>query len=75
MALSALIGASRGSSTSVDLIAELAITMAPVMEEQGVIPRGEIDPAHFTEHMVDKAERLGRVVVGRSEISAWSRGL
>ena len=29
----------------VEMIAELAITMAPVMEEQGVIAPGRIDPA------------------------------
>ena len=44
MALRALIGGPSNDVSYVDLIAELAITMAPVMEEQGVIARGEIDP-------------------------------
>jgi len=73
MALRALIGGPSKDVGYVDLIAELAITMAPVMEEQGVIARGEIDPASFRREMLAEVERLGSVVVGRSEIGAWSR--
>ena len=73
MALRALIGGPSNDVGYVDLIAELAITMAPVMEEQGVIARGEIDPASFRQEMLAEVERLGSVVVGRSEIGAWSR--
>ncbi len=47
--------------------------MAPVMEEQGVIARGEIDPATFRREMLAEVQRLGSLVVGRSEIGAWSR--
>jgi ubiquinone/menaquinone biosynthesis C-methylase UbiE len=73
MALRALI---QGPSTEIayfDMIAELAITMAPVMEEQGVVLPGEIDPASFGQRMRKDVERLNGVVIGRSEIGAWSR--
>ena len=73
MALRALIGGPSDDVSYVDLIAELGITMAPVMEEQGVIARGEIDPANFRRQMLDEVQRLGSLVVGRSEIVAWSR--
>jgi len=73
MALRALIGGPSDDVSYVDLIAELAITMAPVMEEQGVIARGEIDPATFRREMLAEVRRLGSLVVGRSEIGAWSR--
>ncbi len=73
MALRALIGGPSDDVSYVDLIAELGITMAPVMEEQGVIARGEIDPATFRENMLAEVQRLGSLVVGRSEIGAWSR--
>ena len=73
MALRALIGGNSGALGGVDLIAELAITMMPVMEKQHVISRGEIDPASFVQRMRAEVERLGSVVVGRSEIGAWSR--
>jgi SAM-dependent methyltransferase len=73
MELSASIGGSDGPNTVVHLIAELALTMAPVMEQQGVIAPGEINPADFTERMVEEVKRLGSIVVGRSEIGAWRR--
>jgi ubiquinone/menaquinone biosynthesis C-methylase UbiE len=73
MALRALIGGPSDDFSYVDLIAELGITMAPVMEEQGVIARGEIDPANFRQQMLAEVQRLGSLVVGRSEIGAWSR--
>jgi len=58
MALRALIGGPCDDLSYVDLIAELGITMAPVMEEQGVISRGEIDPATFRENMLAEVQRL-----------------
>jgi SAM-dependent methyltransferase len=73
MALQALIGGTCDDLSYVDLVAELGITMAPVMEEQGVVARGEIDPATFRENMLAEVQRLGSLVVGRSEIGAWSR--
>ena len=73
MALRALIGGSSSSVSGADLVADLAITMAPVMEELGVIAHGEIDPDAFKERLIAEVMRLGSVVVGRSEIGAWSR--
>ena len=73
MALRALIQGPSDGVAYVDMIAELAITMAPVMEEQGVIERGAIDPSTFRQEMLAEVKRLGSVVVGRSEIGAWSR--
>jgi ubiquinone/menaquinone biosynthesis C-methylase UbiE len=73
MALRALIAGESRCAGAVDLITDLAITMAPVMEERGVIAPGEIDPAAFKEQVIAEVNRLGSVVVGRSEIGAWSR--
>jgi len=73
MALRAAIGGHGAPVGYVDLLAELTITMTPMMEEQGVIARGEIDPATLRRRMREEVERLGSVVVGRSEIGAWSR--
>ncbi len=73
MALRALIGGASSSVSGAELIADLAITMAPVMEEHRVIARGEIDPEAFKEQVMAEVKRLGSVVVGRSEIGAWSR--
>ena len=73
MSLRAAIGAPAAEESYVDMLAELAITMAPVMEEQGVIARGEIDPATLRRRMREEVKRLDSLVVGRSEIGAWSR--
>ena len=73
MGLRALIEGPSSDVAYFDMIAELAITMAPVMEEQGVIAPGEIDPASFGQRMRKEVERLNSVVIGRSEIGAWSR--
>jgi SAM-dependent methyltransferase len=73
MALRALIAGASGRASAADLIADLAITMAPAMEEHGVIAPGEIDPVAFKEQVIAEVNRLGSVVVGRSEIGVWSR--
>ena len=73
MALRAVIDGHRAPVGYVDLLAELAITMAPKMEEHGVIARGDIDPTTLRRRLRDEVERLNSVVVGRSEIGAWSR--
>ena len=73
MALRALIAGDSRRANTVDLIADLAITMAPVMEEHGVVGAGEIDPEAFKKRVVEEVNRLGSVVVGRSEIGAWAR--
>ena len=72
MALSALIGGGTNSVSGIDMLADLAITMAPVMERHGVIAHGEIDPATYRLRVIYGAERLKSVVVGRSEVGAWS---
>ena len=73
LALRAAIGGFGVSVGYVDLLAELAITMMPKMEEQGVIAPGDIDPTTLRRQMRDEVERLNSVVIGRSEIGAWVR--
>jgi hypothetical protein len=73
MALRALIQGPSEGVAYVDLIAELGITMATAMEEQGVIERGAIDPSTFRQKMPAEVKRLDSVIVGRSEIGAWTR--
>jgi len=72
MALSALIGGGANPVSGVDMLADVAITMAPVMERHGVIAPGEIDPTTYRLRVIEEAERLKSVVVGRSEVGAWS---
>ena len=73
MAVRALFEGRANAISGAELIAELTLTMAPAMEAQGVVTRGEIDPAGFTRRVCAEVERLDSVIVGRSEIGAWSR--
>ena len=73
MELSALIQGPSEQVAYVEMIAELAITMSPAMEKEGIVAPAEIDPATFPRRMREEVERLASVVIGRSEIGAWSR--
>jgi ubiquinone/menaquinone biosynthesis C-methylase UbiE len=73
MTLRALIEGPSDNISYVDMIGELAITMAAVMEGEGVIAPGDIDPASFRQRMRAETKRLGSLVVGRAEVGAWSR--
>ena len=72
MALSALAGGSDISS-GIDLVANLAATMAPVMEQMGVISVSELDPDTLQERIRAEVIHNQSVVVGRYEIGAWAR--
>ena len=73
MELRALIQGPTEQIAYFEMIAELAITMAPAMEKEGIVAPGEIDAATFPRRMREEVERLASVVIGRSEIGAWSR--
>lgn len=73
MALSALCGGGSDDRNGAGLIADLVVTMAPVMEEHGVATLAEIDPSTLKRRVISEIETLGGVVTGRAEIGAWSR--
>jgi len=73
MALRAAIDGCGAPVGYVDLLAELAITMMPRMEKEGIIAPGDIDPKTLRDRMRQEVERLNSVVIGRSEIGAWAR--
>jgi len=73
MALQALVGGSSSSRNGVDLLADLATTMAPVMEQMGVVSVEDLDPATLHSRMHAEINANGTVVVGRYEVGAWSR--
>jgi SAM-dependent methyltransferase len=73
MGLQSLIGGASSRLNGLDLIADLAITMTPVMEQMGVATAAELDPATLYARMHAEVEANGSVVVGRYEIGAWAR--
>ena len=72
MGLQALVGGEAGEANGLDLIADLAITMAPVMEQMAVATVAEVDPTTLHARMHAEVKANGSVVIGRSEVGAWS---
>ena len=54
-------------------VAELADTLLPVMEKFGVATAAEVDVATLAERMTREVAQTHSVIIGRSEIGAWSR--
>jgi SAM-dependent methyltransferase len=73
MALQALVGGANDSLSGLDLVADLATTLAPVMEQTEVVTIAELAPATLHERMRAELEANGGVVVVRYEVGAWSR--
>jgi ubiquinone/menaquinone biosynthesis C-methylase UbiE len=73
MGLHALIGGGSNNMSGLDLIADLAVTMAPVMEQMGVATVADVAPITLNGRMHAEVEALGSIVIGRHEIGAWSR--
>lgn len=73
LGLSALAGGGENDLSGIDLIGDLAITMAPVMEQSGVVTVKALDPETLVERMRREVTAMKSVVVGRYEIGAWCR--
>jgi ubiquinone/menaquinone biosynthesis C-methylase UbiE len=73
MGLSALVGGGDSNLSGLDHIADLATTLAPVMEETGVTTINELAPATLYERMRAEAVANGSIVVGFYEVGAWAR--
>ena len=73
MQLAAVIGAGADSSEVVELLAELALTMLPEMERLGVVSAGEVAAETLVERIHRDVIAEDSVVVGRSEVGAWTR--
>ena len=54
-------------------VAELVISLLPAMEQLGVATAAEVEVATLTERLRREVAGGGGVVIGRSEIGAWSR--
>lgn len=54
-------------------VADLVGILVPTMEELGVARGAEIDIATLSDRMRREVTANGSVIIGRSEIGAWSR--
>ena len=73
MGLNAMVGGGTNDLSGIDLIGDLAATMAPVMEQVGIATTADLMPETLNERMRREVVRNGGVVVGRYEVGAWSR--
>jgi len=73
MRLQSLISGGANSADHVRFKTELARTLVPEMERQGIATASEVDIETLAERMLAEVIASDSVIVGRSEIGAWSR--
>jgi hypothetical protein len=73
MRLESVIGGGANSSDQVHFKTDLACTLIPEMERLGVASAREIDAQTLAERVLTEIIGSASVIVGRSEIGAWSR--
>jgi SAM-dependent methyltransferase len=73
MRLNAIVGGAMGGSGWLDQIAALVATLAPTMERFGVATAAEIGIETLAERLHREVADGRGIIVGRSEIGAWSR--
>jgi SAM-dependent methyltransferase len=72
MQLVSVIGGGDHSSDQIHFTVDVAVTLLPQMEELGLVAPGEIDAHTWDEKIIEEVAASGSVVVGRSDIGAWS---
>jgi ubiquinone/menaquinone biosynthesis C-methylase UbiE len=72
MGIQAIVGGKDSDHNGADLIANLAITMAPVMEEHGVTTIDNLAPATLQARMLAEMDANASVIIGRFEVGAWA---
>ncbi len=73
MRLESVIGGGANSSDQVHFKTDLACTLAPEMERLGVTTAGEVEIETLAEQVLAEVIANSSVIIGRSEIGAWSR--
>jgi len=73
MRMQTFIAGGAASADFLQAVAEITASLAPAMERHGVAASEEIGLATLAERLKQEAAANGRVIVGRSEIGAWTR--
>ena len=72
MRMETFIGGGEECARWLQAIAEIAETLLPTMERLGVATAADVSVATLTERMRREVFKSGSVVIGRSEVAAWS---
>jgi hypothetical protein len=73
MRLSAVIAGGKGSADWLNVVAENVRSLLPEMERLGVATAAEVSIENLAERLCQEVTAGGGVILGRSEIGAWSR--
>jgi ubiquinone/menaquinone biosynthesis C-methylase UbiE len=73
MRMQAVIGDATSAAEWLRVVAELAIVLAPTMEQQGVATQAEIGPDTLVDRVIQDVAAHHSIVIGRAEIGAWVR--
>ena len=72
-AIKAIVGGSESAADWLHMIAELVRTLEPAIVRLGVATPAEVDVESLADRLRREVAAGGGIVVGRSEIGAWSR--
>ena len=72
MRMQTFIGGGAGCADWLQALADLASSLVPTMERLGVATAAEVEAATLAERMRREVSSTNSVVIGRSEIAAWS---
>lgn len=67
------IGAGRACDAWLGAVADLIGSLVPTMEREGVATAAEVDAASLADRLRREVNATGSVILGRSEVAAWSR--
>jgi SAM-dependent methyltransferase len=71
--LEAIIGGSEGAAAWLEVIAETVRSILPEMERLGLTTAAEVDIETLADRLKREVAAGGGIVIGRTEIGAWSR--
>ena len=67
------VGGSAGCTDWLEVVAGLAISLLPTMEQLGIATGAEVEIATLAERLHREVTASEHMIIGRSEIVAWSR--
>ena len=73
MRLEALIGAGAGAIEVLQLIADIAETLVPAMEREGIASAADVGLETLAARMIDEVAATNGVVLPRYDVGAWTR--
>ena len=73
MRMQAVIGDAVSAAEWLRAMAELAIVLAPTMEQQGVATAVEIGSDTLADRVAQDVAAAAGIVIGRAEVGAWTR--